>query len=159
MTITYDGTGQIVAVQHPNMSEALIFQVSDKATRKWIIGQAFGYVLRVWDEVLPTSEWDIEYLDEMPEEGYDLWSHIVGQELKGRCDLPDSLHRELNQSQQLRYDGYMTQGHHQRLKSKRDTQTSPDNNKKAGLLSKSLRDYHLCHNLQGNTILPLVGVY
>lgn len=77
MTITYDGTGQIVAVQHPNMSEALIFQVSDKATRKWIIGQAFGYVLRVWDEVLPTSEWDIEYLDEMPEEGYDLWSHIV----------------------------------------------------------------------------------
>jgi hypothetical protein len=53
MSITY-------AVQHPDMSEALIVEANEARTEKGLIAQCFMYMLKHFDVSLDTDEWMIK---------------------------------------------------------------------------------------------------
>jgi hypothetical protein len=56
MTITY-------AVQHPDMSEALIVEAHRARLRKGLIAQCFMYMLENFGEALSYDEWVITTID------------------------------------------------------------------------------------------------
>ena len=64
---------QIVAVQHESMSEALILQVSDKATVKWIKTNVALYMMRHYDVMITPNDFVVKVLDEEPEQGYTMF--------------------------------------------------------------------------------------
>jgi hypothetical protein len=68
MNITY-------AVQHPDMSEALIVEASEARTEKGLIAQCFMYMLKHFDVSLDHDDWVISAVAD-DTEPFDFFSDI-----------------------------------------------------------------------------------
>jgi hypothetical protein len=68
MSITY-------AVQHPDMSEALIVEANEARAEKGIIAQCFMYMLKHFDAALDTDDWVIAAVAD-DTEPFDFFSDI-----------------------------------------------------------------------------------